>query len=95
MSSPLDIAGLNQRAQQIFAKVDEAGWEAWTEPGADADHCTIRIGPSSGEDPVVTTLWSRDPATGKTNLDDAEGDGRELPGINAVVSYLVEEMKLD
>lgn len=94
MSSSLEIGDLDRRAQQIFARVDEGGWEAWSEPGEDADHCTVRIGPSRAEDPVVTTVWSRDPATGKTNLVDAEGDGRELPGINAVMAYLVEEMKL-
>lgn len=91
----LEIADLDRRAQQIFARVDEAGWEAWSEPGEDDDHCAVRIGPSQGEDPVVVTFWERDPATGKTNLVDAEGDGRVLPGINAVMSYLVEEMKLD
>ena len=94
MSSALEIDDLGPRAAQIFAKVDEAGWVAWTEPGADADHCTVRIGPSRAEDPVVTMLWERDPATGKSNLLDAEGDGRELPGINAVTAYLVEEMGL-
>jgi hypothetical protein len=91
----LGITDLDRRAQQIFARVDEAGWEAWADPGADDDHCTVRIGPSRDEDPAVTTLWSRDPATGRTNLVDAEGDGRELPGINAVMAYLVEVMKLD
>jgi hypothetical protein len=95
MSSSLDIPDLDRRAQQIFAKVDEAGWEAWSEPGEDSDHCTVRIAPSRTDDVVVTTVWSRDPVTGRTNLVDAEGDGRELPGINAVVSYLVEEMRLD
>ena len=63
--------------------MDEAGWVAWTEAGADADHCTVRIGPSQAEDPVVTMLWARD----RRRTLDAEGDGRELPGINA---YLVE-----
>jgi hypothetical protein len=94
MSTPLDIPALDKRAQLIFAKVDEAGWTAWTEAGEDADHCKIRIGPSRAEDPVVTTVWARDPATGRTNLLDAEGDGRELPGISAVLSFLLEEMDI-
>jgi hypothetical protein len=94
MSTPLDIADLDKRAQLIFARVDEAGWAAWTEAGDDADHCTIRIGPSRAEEPIVTTVWERDPATGRTNLLDAEGDGRLLPGINAVLAFLIEEMEI-
>jgi hypothetical protein len=94
VTTPLDIPDLDKRAQLIFERVDQEGWAAWTEAGADADHCTIRIGRSRAEDPVVTTVWERDPATGRTNLVDAEGDGRLLPGINAVLAYLIEEMEI-
>lgn len=94
MSTALDIADFDKRARLIFNKVDEAGWAAWTEAGEDDDHCTVRIGPSADE-PFVVTEWARDPATGRIDLVGAEGDGRDLPTIAAVTSFLLEEMKLD
>ena len=89
----MELADLDKRAQLILAKADEAGWAAWTESGEDAERCVVCIAPSRNEPTVVTAVWERDPASGKTIFLEAEADGRDLPGPSAVLSFLMEEIE--
>jgi hypothetical protein len=91
--SSLDMADLDKRAQSILAKADEVGWATWTEPSADAERCIVCIAPSRTEPATITAVWERDPASGKTIFLEAEGDGRDLPGPSAVLSFLMEEIE--